>query len=95
MAKDNPYGDDGGTRVGKPDRPERDNKQGNEQGNEQGNGDGGNLGSGKEAVRGLTSDKKGGESDSVSSGDLKDRDTEKGSGYGGNMGGPKSSSDKR
>jgi hypothetical protein len=94
MKDDNPYGDDGGTRVGKPDTPDRANAQGG--------GDGGNTGAGKEAVRGLTNDKKGtkgakGDSsdDSVSSGELKDRDTDASSGYGGAMGGPKTSSDKR
>jgi hypothetical protein len=40
--KNNPYGDDGGTRVGKPDTPKRDNLEGG--------GDGGNLGAGKEST---------------------------------------------
>jgi hypothetical protein len=42
MTRNNPYGDEGGARVGKPDTPKRDNLQGG--------GDGGNLGAGKEST---------------------------------------------
>jgi hypothetical protein len=87
MKEDNPYGDDGGTRVGKPDTPKRDNKRGG--------GDGGGTGAGKEASRGMTNDGKGGKPGSPNSGGLQDHGVDKGSGYGGAMGGPKTSSDNR
>ena len=46
MATDDPYGDGGGARVGKPDTPKRDNLRGG--------GDGGNLGAGKESTGGIS-----------------------------------------
>jgi hypothetical protein len=87
MPESNPYGDDAGTRVGKPDRPEREG--------DHGGGDGGNLGAGKEASRGIAKGGKGEKPGHASSDDLKDRGVDKGSGYGGNKGGPKTSSDQR
>ena len=87
MNSDNPYGDDGGARVGKPDTPKRDNLKG-------GN-DGGNTGAGKEAVRGKPNDATDASSSGVRSGQLEDHGPEKESGYGGSMGEPKTSSDQR
>jgi hypothetical protein len=78
--KNNPYGDDGGTRVGKPDTPERDNLEGG--------GDGGNLGAGKESTGGLS--ERGNPADAAHPrADPPKRTEDRGSGYGGTHGGPK------
>lgn len=86
MATNNPYGDDGGTRVGKPDTPQRDNLEGG--------GDGGNLGAGKESTGGMS---KHGNPDTVAppQSEPTNHDGEHDSGYGGNRGDAKSSSDNR
>jgi hypothetical protein len=78
--KNNPYGDDGGTRVGKPGTPKRDNTRGG--------GDGGNLGAGKESTGGLS--ERGNPADAANPAAASPRRKEdKGSGYGGTRGGPK------
>jgi len=77
--KNNPYGDDGGTRVGKPGAPKRDNTGGG--------GDGGNLGAGKESTGGRS--ERGNPADAVGPAESPRRKEDKGSGYGGTRGGPK------
>ena len=77
--KNDPYGDEGGTRVGKPDTPERANT---------GGGDGGNLGAGKESTGGLS--ERGNPADTKHApGESPRRNEDKGSGYGGARGLPK------
>lgn len=98
MAKDNPYGDDAGTRVGKPDTPKRDNVSGQD---DQDGGDGSSTNSGNEAARGIHSSgaKKPGESakpgSRPGSEPLEERDNDHTSGYGGEGGAPRTSSDQR
>ncbi|MDQ6738170.1 MAG: hypothetical protein M3Z30_10790 [Gemmatimonadota bacterium] len=93
MKNDNPYGDDAGTRVGKPDTPKRDNPEGNLDGDLQGAGDGGNLGAGKEATGGLSQHgNPGGERPSSVP---PERNEESDSGYGGKKGGSNKSGDQR
>lgn len=92
MKKNDPYGDGGGARVGKPDTPQRDNKGK------------GSLGAGKESTGGIAKEGSG-EIDEKRSATApakaanaeraQDHSPDKGSGYGGNKGGPKTSSDKR
>lgn len=84
MTKNNPYGDDGGTRVGKPDTPKRDNPGGG--------GDGGNLGAGKESTGGV-SERGNPPSGDEQAGSKPRRKEDKGSGYGGSKGDPKRSAD--
>jgi hypothetical protein len=85
MKDDNPYGDDGGARVGKPDTPKRDNLEGG--------GDGGDLGAGKESTGGVA---KHGNPDTAPPPRSKpiDREQRDDPGYGGNRGGPKPGSDR-
>lgn len=85
MKKNNPYGDDAGTRVGKPCTPKRGNMAGAA----------GNTGAGKESTGGVAKDGKGQSSTGKKSGSLKDQGVDKGSGYGGNKGEPKTSRDQR
>ncbi len=78
--KNNPYGDGGGTRVGTPDTPKRDNTDGG--------GDGGNLGAGKESTGGLS--ERGNPADATHQpAESPRRKADKGSGYGGTRGDPK------
>lgn len=89
MSKDNPFGDDGGDRVGRPDTPKRDNV---------GDGDGDKTtGAGTEAVRGIVNkNKKGSTTPSTTkpgSEPLEERGNEHKSGYGGEGGQPRTSSD--
>jgi len=84
MATDNPYGDDGGARVGKPDTPKRDNLRGG--------GDGGNLGAGKESTGGVSEHGTPPEGDGKA-GSAPRRKEDRGSGYGGSQGVPKRGSD--
>ncbi len=87
MKKSNPYGDDAGTRVGKPDTPKRANKAGSANGN---------TGAGKEMNGGVAKDGTPDSSGKAGARPLTDQDVDQGeSGYGGNMGGPKTSRDKR
>ncbi len=92
MKNSNPYGDDAGTRVGKPDTPERDNLKGGDA--LKGGNDGGDLGAGKEATGGLSQH---GNPDSAEkpSSLPRERKEEHGSGYGGELDTPKTSSDQR
>ena len=88
MKKDNPYGDDAGTRVGKPDSPKRENIAGAR--------GAGNSGAGKESTGGVPKHGNPGSSGSPSpSRPLKDEGPDNGSGYGGNKGSPKTSRDER
>ena len=102
MKTDNPYGDDAGTRVGRPDTPKRDNLDGNPDGNLHGNsdgdlhgsGDGGDLGAGKESTGGLS--KHGNPAQDERPGSVPpERSAESDSSYGGNKGGPKQPGDRR
>ena len=94
MKNDNPYGDDAGTRVGKPDTPKRDNTAGNLDGDLKGAGDGGNLGAGKEATGGLS--QHGNPDDAEHPGSVPpERSEESDSSYGGNKGSPKQPGDRR
>lgn len=88
MKKDNPYGDDAGTQVGKPDTPKRANMAG-----AKGAGD---SGAGKESTGGVAKVGKAGSASSrPDSSPLKDEGIDEGSGYGGNQGSPKTSRDQR
>lgn len=91
MKNENPYGDDAGTRIGRPDTPQRDNVTG---GNLEGGGDGGDLGAGKEATGGMSQHGNPNQADKPSS-VPKERNEEHESGYGGDHDNPKSSSDTR
>lgn len=75
----NPYGDQAGTKIGRPSEPNRS----------------GNSDSGNEAARGIHSDNMKGAETRPGSEPLKDRKTEHESGYGGKGGDPKTSSDER
>jgi hypothetical protein len=75
----NPYGDQSGTKIGRPSSPERS----------------GDSDSGNEAARGIHSDNMKGAERRPGSEPLKDRKNEHDSGYGGKAGNPKKSSDKR
>jgi hypothetical protein len=77
MSKNNPYGDDGGTRVGRPDTPKRDNL----------------TESGNEAARGIHDANKKGSPARPGSEPLKERENQHKSGYGGENGKPRRSSD--
>lgn len=97
MKNDDPFGDGGGARIGKPDTPDRDNVTSNDQGGDQGDdqGDGAKNGSGSEASRGIREDNDGGSPRRPGSEPLKDRGAEHESGYGGKGGTPRKSSDQR
>ncbi|MDQ2889251.1 MAG: hypothetical protein M3R65_01685 [Gemmatimonadota bacterium] len=90
MEKDNPFGDNGGTRVGKPDTPQRDNVN---HGPLEGGGDGGNLGAGKESTGGLSQHGNPDTDDGPSS-VPRERKEEHKSNYGGDRGEPKKDSGK-
>lgn len=84
MAEDNPYGDDQGTRVGRPDTPKRDNVS-----DESG---GTTTGAGAEAARGIHEANEKGSTDSNArpgSEPLDDRKNEHEPSYGGKMGEPR------
>ena len=81
---DNPYGDDAGTRVGRPSTPNRDNTSGNAP-----------TEGGDEAARGIHGDNAGGVDGRPGSEPLVERETEHDSGYGGRGGAPKRSSGER
>ncbi len=88
MSKDNPFGDGGGARVGRPDTPKRDNVS-----DENG---GTTTGSGAEAARGIHETNKKGSAEPNSrpgSEPLDDRDAQHKPGYGGEGGKPRTSSD--
>ncbi len=90
MSKDDPFGDDAGTRVGHPDTPKRDNVS-----DENG---GITTGSGAEAARGIHEvNKKGstGSNPKPGSEPLDERENEHKPGYGGEGGKPRTSSDQR
>jgi hypothetical protein len=89
MTKKNPYGDDAGTRVGKPDTPKRANMAG------AGPDKDGNTGAGKESTGGVPMDGKAEPSKGRKSGSLEDQGVDKESGYGGSKGNPKTSRDQR
>lgn len=81
MATDDPYGDGGGARVGKPDTPKRDNLRGG--------GDGGNLGAGKESTGGISEHGNPADTADHAGSEPPRRKEDKGSGYGGDRGKPK------
>lgn len=87
--KNNPYGDDAGTRVGHPSEPKRANKSSSKESTK---GAGKSMGSGQEGMRGAAKHQapgKSGEEPRVAS---KDQHV---SGYGSEKGKPKRSSDQR
>lgn len=86
MSTKNPYGDDAGTRVGRPSTPDRKNR----------------IGAGAEAATGIHSDQDDqadgttdGTRERPGSEPLEHRDREHDPGYGGKGGAPKSSSEER
>jgi hypothetical protein len=85
MEKGNPYGDDAGTRVGKPDVPKRANMAGA--------GNGGKTGSGKESTGGVARDGRPDSPRRPRSESLKNEGVDTGSGYGGDHDSPKTSRD--
>ena len=87
MTKDNPFGDDQGTRVGRPDTPKRDNDA-DDSGNE-------GTSAGNEAARGIHEQNRKGSPSRPGSEPLEERETEHKSGYGGEGGQPRPSSDQR
>lgn len=99
----NSFGDEGGTRVGKPDEPRRENlgaggsasaaqNPGKPVNDDNG---AGSTGSGSEAARGIHSANQGGNSAKPGSEPLERREAEHKSGYGGEGGAPRTSSDQR
>ncbi|HEV2641409.1 MAG TPA: hypothetical protein VGT98_01820 [Candidatus Elarobacter sp.] len=90
MKKDNPYGDDAGTRVGRPDTPKRDNADDDGKSG---------TGAGSEAARGIQrgihEQNRKGSGKKPGSEPLQERETEHESGYGGEGGTPRTSSDQR
>jgi hypothetical protein len=87
MRDDNPFGDDQGTRVGRPDTPKRDNDADD-------SGQTG-TGAGNEAARGIHERNRKGSPQRPGSEPLRDRDSEHEPGYGGEGGSPRTSSDQR
>ncbi len=107
MAKDDPFGDGGGSRVGQPDKPKRDNvkptnttadtAQGEDvKAHDIGDGHGGiTTGSGAEAARGVLDANDNGSPTEPGSQPLTDHGNEHEPGYGGKGGEPRTSSDQR
>lgn len=91
MTNDDPYGDDQGTRVGHPDRPERhDAGSVRDRGDRSGDAaDPGDMASGNEAARGIESDNAGGSATRPGSEPLRNREQEHEPGYGGKGGTPR------
>lgn len=75
---DNPYGDNAGTRVGRPSRPERKNIEGND-----------DTALGGEAARGIEGANEDGDPDRPGSEPLRERQQEHEPGYGGKGGEPR------
>lgn len=93
-----PYGDDQGTRVGRPSTPHRDNDRDDAEssGNSGARGEHGmTTGAGKEAAAGIHGANDGGSGSRPGSEPLDDRETEHKPGYGGEGGAPRTSSDQR
>jgi hypothetical protein len=91
----NPYGDEGGKRVGRPSKPKRAADQATDK---QADGDPATNPSkstqaGQEAARGIHGANQGGDGEQPGSEPLEERSDEHVSGYGGNKGDPKRSSD--
>ena len=92
--RDDPFGDDQGTRVGRPSTPQRDNVEPSGKAGpkaEQGK----STGAGNEAAAGIHATNKGGSTVRPVSEPLEERDAEHKSGYGGEGGEPRTSSDQR
>lgn len=89
-----PYGDDQGTRVGKPSTPDRDNVEPSGKKGARGE-QGGATGAGNEAAAGIHGTNDGGSGKRPGSEPLDERKNEHKSGYGGEGGSPRTSSDQR
>jgi len=93
-----PYGDDQGTRVGKPSTPDRDNTRDNAEPSRKSGTrgeQGGATGAGNEAAAGIHGKNDGGNAKRPGSEPLDERKNEHKSGYGGEGGAPRTSSDQR
>lgn len=89
-----PYGDDQGTRVGRPSTPDRDNVDPSGKSGARGE-QGKSTGAGNEAAAGIHGTNAGGSGSRPGSEPLDERETEHKSGYGGEAGKPRTSSDQR
>ncbi len=89
MAKnDNPFGDNAGTRVGRPATPQRDNEHDNQA-------DGTTTGAGQEAARSTQRTDNKSNNGRPGSEPIHDRSTPAKSGYGGEGGAPRKSADQK
>jgi len=93
-AHGDPFGDDQGTRVGRPSTPQRDNVEPSGKAGPKGE-QGKATGAGSEAAAGIHATNQGGSAVRPGSEPLEERKDEHKSGYGGEGGAPRTSSDQR
>lgn len=93
-SRNDPFGDDQGTRVGHPSTPHRDNVEPSGKAGPKGE-QGKSTGAGNEAAAGIHATNEGGSAVRPGSEPLENRENEHKSGYGGEGGEPRTSSDQR